>query len=138
MERCVVAWTRSAGMCYLTSVAVQAGAAVDAGVEMPFPADDGLPPIHPGEILADDLEAMDLSAGQFAAHISVPLNAVTEILKGECGVTAPMAVRFGKAFGTDPRYWTNLQSLYEIKKAQAEVGDALAAITPLPYHGVAA
>jgi addiction module HigA family antidote len=125
-------------VCYLTSVAVQAGAAVDAGVEMPFPADDGLPPIHPGEILGDDLEALDLSAGQFAAHIGVPLNAVTEILKGERRVTASMALRFGKAFGTDPRYWTNLQSLYEIKKAQTEIGDALSAITPLPYHGVAA
>jgi addiction module HigA family antidote len=99
---------------------------------MPFPADDGLPPIHPGEILGDDLEAMDLSAGQFAAHIGVSLNAVTGILRGERRVTAPMALRFGKAFGTDPRYWTNLQSLYEIKKAQAEVGDALAAIDLLP------
>lgn len=48
---------------------------------MPFPADDGLPPIHPGEILGDDLEALDLSAGQFAAHIGVPLDAVTEILR---------------------------------------------------------
>jgi antitoxin HigA-1 len=107
-------------------------------LKMPFPADDGLPPIHPGEILGDDLEAMDLSAGQFAAHIGVPLNAVTEILRGERRVTAPMALRFGKAFGTDPRYWTNLQSLYETKKAQAEIGDALSTITPLPYHGVAA
>jgi addiction module HigA family antidote len=86
---------------------------------MPFPADDGVPPIHPGETLGDDLEAMDLSACQFAAHIGVPLSAVTEILRGERSVTAPMAVRFGKAFGTDPRYWTNLQSLFEIKKTQA-------------------
>jgi addiction module HigA family antidote len=99
---------------------------------MPFPAGDGLQPIHPGEILGDDLETMDLSAGQFAAHIGVPPNAVTEILRGKRRVTAPMALRFGKAFGTDPRYWTNLQSLYEIKKAQAEIGDTLAAINPLP------
>ena len=75
---------------------------------MPFPADNGLPSIHPGEILGDDLEAMNLSAAQFAAHVGVPLNAVTEILKGERRVTAPMALRFGKAFGTNPRCWTNM------------------------------
>ena len=80
---------------------------------MTFPAIDNLPPIHPGEILRDDLEALGLSARRFAEHIGVPPNAVTEILRGERRVTAPMALRFAKAFGTDPRYWTNLQSLYE-------------------------
>jgi addiction module HigA family antidote len=83
------------------------------------------------------LEALDLSAGQFAAHIGVPMNAVTEILRGERRVTAPMALRFGKAFGTDPLYWANLQSLYEIKKPQSEIGDALSTTTPLLYHSVA-
>jgi len=105
---------------------------------MTFLATDNLPPVHPGEFLRDDLEALGLSARRFAEHIGVPPNAVTEILRGERRVTAPMALRIGKAFGTDPRYWTNLQSLYETKKAQAEIGDALSAITPLPYHGVAA
>jgi addiction module HigA family antidote len=105
---------------------------------MTFLATDNLPPIHPGEILRDDLEALGLSARRFAEHIGVPPNAVTEILNGQRRVTAPMALRFAKAFGTDPRYWTNLQSLYETKKAQAEIGDALASINPLPHHGVAA
>jgi antitoxin HigA-1 len=105
---------------------------------MTFPATDNLPPIHPGEILRDDLEALGLSARRFAEHIGVPPNAVTEILRGERRVTAPMALRFAKAFGTDPRYWTNLQSLYETKKAQAEIGDALATINPLSHHGRAA
>ena len=73
------------------------------------------PAIHPGEILRDDLEALGLSARRFAEHIGVPPNAVTEILRGERRVTAPMALRFAKAFGTDPRYWTNLRSLYETK-----------------------
>ena len=68
---------------------------------MTFPAIDNLPPIHPGEILRDDLEALSLSARRFAEHIGVPPNAVTEILRGERRVTAPMALRIGKAFGTD-------------------------------------
>jgi addiction module HigA family antidote len=102
---------------------------------MTFPAIDNLPPIHPGEILRDELDALGLSARRFAKHISVPPNAVTEILRGDRRVTAPMALRFAKAFGIDPRYWTNLQSLYETKKAQAEIGDSLALIRPLPHQG---
>lgn len=68
---------------------------------------------------------------RFAEHIGVPPNAVTEILNGDRGVSAVMALRLAQACGTDPRYWTNLQSTYETKKAQAEVGDAIAAIRPL-------
>jgi addiction module HigA family antidote len=91
---------------------------------MTFLAIDSLPPIHPGEILRDDLEALGLSARRFAGYIGVPPNAVTEILNGERRTTAPMALRFAKAFGTDARYWINLQSLYETKKAQqAEIGN---------------
>lgn len=105
---------------------------------MTHPAIDNLPPIHPGEILRDDLEALGLSARRFAGHIGVPPNAVTEILNGERRVTAPMALRLGKAFGTDPRYWTNLQSLYETKLARAEIGDVIDAIKPLPHVGQAA
>ncbi|QCO00230.1 addiction module antidote protein, HigA family (plasmid) [Azospirillum argentinense] len=105
---------------------------------MSYPAIDNLPPIHPGEMLRDELEALGLSARRFAEHIGVPPNAVTEILKGERRVTAPMALRLGKAFGTDPRYWANLQSIYETKVAHAEIGDAIDAIKPLPHVSKAA
>lgn len=99
---------------------------------MSFPAIDKLPPVHPGEILRDELEALNLSARKFADHINVPPNAVTGLLNGDRGVSAQMALRLGRAFGTDARYWTNLQSLYETKRAEAEFGAAIAAITPLP------
>lgn len=105
---------------------------------MSFPAIDNLPPVHPGEFLRDELEALGLSARRFADHIGVPANAVTGILNGGRGVSAQMALRLAKAFGTDARYWTNLQSLYETKLAQAEIADALAAIKPLPTIGEAA
>jgi addiction module HigA family antidote len=98
---------------------------------MSYPAIDNLPPIHPGELLRDELEALGLSARRFADHIGVPANAVTEILKGKRRITAPMALRLGKAFGTDPRYWTNLQGIYETKLARVEIGDAIDAIQPL-------
>lgn len=99
---------------------------------MSYLAIDKLPPVHPGEILRDELEALNLSARKFADHIGVPPNAVTGLLNGDRGVSAQMALRLGRAFGTDARYWMNLQSLYETKRAEAEFGDAIAAITPLP------
>jgi addiction module HigA family antidote len=84
-----------------------------------YPAIDNLPPIHPGEFLRDELEALHMSARGFAAHIGVPPNAITGILNGKRGVSAEMALRFARAFGTSEQYWTNLQSLFEIKKARA-------------------
>ncbi len=87
---------------------------------MSYPADN-LPPIHPGSFLRDELEALDLSARKFAEHIRVPHNAVTGIMNGERSVTAQMAIRLGQAFSTTPQYWLNLQSIYDLKQALAEM-----------------
>ena len=98
---------------------------------MAYPRLDNLPAVHPGEILADELAAVGLSARKFAGHIGVPPNAVTAILNGERRVTAEMALRLGKVFGTGERYWMNLQSRYEAKVAREKMADKLAAIEPL-------
>ncbi len=95
---------------------------------MTYPAIDNLPPIHPGEILRDELEALSLSARKFARHIRVPPNAVTAILNGERGVSAQMALRLGQAFGTGPGYWMRLQDIYEEKCARVELAGVLEGI----------
>jgi addiction module HigA family antidote len=95
---------------------------------MSYAAIDNLPPIHPGEILKDELEALSMSARKFAEHIRVPPNAVTAILNCERGVTAQMALRFGQAFGTGPGYWMRLQDIYEEKRAREELGGVLEGI----------
>ncbi|CAK0758811.1 antitoxin HigA-1 [Azospirillaceae bacterium] len=105
---------------------------------MTFPAIDNLPPVHPGEILRDELEALGLSARRFASHVGVPPNAVSEILNGERRITATMALRLAKAFGTTPQYWTGLQSYYETKLARSELGEKLESIRQLPQIGHAA
>lgn len=92
---------------------------------------DNLPAIHPGEILGDELEALGFSARKFAAHIGVPPNAVTEILKGDRKVTAEMAMRLGQAFGTGEQYWLNLQSYYDAKIARISMGEKIKEIVPL-------
>jgi addiction module HigA family antidote len=78
---------------------------------------NNLPPIHPGRFPRDELEALNLSARKFALRIHTPHNAVTGIMNGDRNITAQMAIRLGKAFGTTPEYWMNLQSIHDLKQA---------------------
>jgi addiction module HigA family antidote len=98
---------------------------------MAYHATDNLPPVHPGEILADELEALGLSARKFAGHIGVPPNAITGIINGDRGISAEMALRLGRAFATGERYWMNLQSNYEAKLAREKMAGKIEAIRPL-------
>lgn len=96
---------------------------------MAYPTDN-LPPIHPGHFLRDELEALGLSARKFSEHIHVPHNAVTGIMNGERSVSAQMAIRLGQAFGTTPQYWMNLQAIYDLKRARAEMPAEALRIAP--------
>jgi len=82
-------------------------------------------PIHPGEVLADDLEALDMSAAALSRRLRVPTNRVTEILNGQRAVTADTALRLAHFFGTSAQFWLNLQILYELRKAEEKVGAAI-------------
>jgi addiction module HigA family antidote len=79
--------------------------------------------IHPGEILAEELVALDnISANQFAKYIGVPTNRVTGILNKQRAITADTALRLSKFFGTTAEFWLNLQDAYDIKFAQQKSG----------------
>ena len=62
-------------------------------------------PIHPGETLREDLDAIGMSAAELARRIEVPVNCVTEILNGRSAVTADTALRLGRFFGTSGEFW---------------------------------
>jgi addiction module HigA family antidote len=79
--------------------------------------------IHPGEHLAEELTELGLSAAELSRQIDVPVNRVTGIINGQRGITADTALRLGHWFGMSPEFWLNLQSLYELRLARAEVGD---------------
>ena len=72
-------------------------------------------PIHPGEILRDELDFLNLSANQFAMKLHVPANRITSILNGKRAITAETALRFAKFFGTSPELWINLQTAFDLK-----------------------
>ena len=79
-------------------------------------------PIHPGEILADELEEIALSASQLAALIEVPPNRVYQILSGKRNLTADTALRLSRYFGTSADFWMNLQTAYELDLARQQIG----------------
>jgi antitoxin HigA-1 len=81
--------------------------------------------IHPGEHLAEELEALDMSAAELARQIKVPTNRITEILNGRRSITGDTALRLGHFFGTSPDLWMNLQKLYELRVAENKMGTAI-------------
>jgi addiction module HigA family antidote len=85
-------------------------------------------PIHPGEILADELNELDMSAAELGRTLHVPTNRITQILKGQRAITADTALRLGKWLGTGAELWLNLQKSYELRQAQQELVDELKTI----------
>ena len=83
-------------------------------------------PVHPGEILSDDLEELSMSATALARALAVPTNRVTAILKGQRGITADTALRLSRYFGTSPQLWLNLQKTFELRQAEIESGQEIA------------
>ena len=83
---------------------------------------NGMRPVHPGEILREELEEIDMSASALATALSVPPNRITEILNGRRGITADTALRLSRYFGTTPQLWLNLQMSFELRSAQIEAG----------------
>lgn len=76
---------------------------------------------HPGEVLREEyLIPLGMSARGLAKLLGVPANRVTEIMRGERDVSADTAIRLGRYFKTDPRFWLNLQAAYDLSKAQGE------------------
>jgi addiction module HigA family antidote len=88
-------------------------------------ARDGLPPIHPGMILRDEIDALELSANRLARALAIPTNRITAILNGTRAITADTALRLARLFGTSPEFWMNLQQDYELKQARVEAGEAI-------------
>jgi antitoxin HigA-1 len=94
--------------------------------------------IHPGEHLAEELEALDMSAAALARKIDVPTNRVTQILNGTRAITGDTALRLAHFFGTSAQFWLNLQSLYDLRRAQEKAGNSIKGLPRLkraePVH----
>ncbi len=94
--------------------------------------------VHPGEHLAEELEALDMSAAELARKLDVPTNRVTQILHGTRSITGDTALRLAHFFGTSAQFWLNLQTLYDLRLAQQKTGKAIKSLPrlkrPEPVH----
>jgi addiction module HigA family antidote len=86
-----------------------------------------LPPVHPGEILAEEfLGPLELTQYRLAQDISVPPRRINEIVHGKRAVTADTALRLARYFGTSDQFWLNLQARYDLETERDRLGARLA------------
>ena len=83
---------------------------------------NGMRPVHPGEILREELDELGLSANALAKALDVPTNRITAILRGQRGITDDTALRLARYFGTTPQLWQNLQKAFELRVVEIESG----------------
>jgi addiction module HigA family antidote len=87
-----------------------------------------LPPIHPGEVIADELATIGISVAALARALDVPQSRMAEVVKGSRGITADTALRLGAYFGTSARMWLNLQAAYDLATAEARDGQRITSV----------
>jgi len=80
-----------------------------------------LPPIHPGELLRDELAEIGISLNELGRALRVPMNRISAIVNGKRAITVDTAMRLARYFGTSPQYWLNLQSAYDLEVAEREI-----------------
>ena len=94
---------------------------------------DGMPPIHPGEYIAEDLEEWEMSAAEFDAALAVPTGTTASLVAERLSITPELALRLSHYMCTGPEIWLGLQASYDLKIAERKHGAAIAAqVTPRP------
>lgn len=98
-----------------------------------------LRPVHPGDILLHDfMEPLKLSSYKLAKELGVTAPTVNEIVRRRRAVTAEMALRLSRYFGTSAQLWLNLQSQHDLEVASQKIGKKVErAIHPLPRPDLA-
>ncbi len=92
-----------------------------------------MPFTHPGRILKREMAERGLSANALALALRTPSGRITDILNGKRGVSPETALRLGRYFGNSARFWLNLQTAFELARAESEIGSRIAAeVAPAP------
>ena len=90
-----------------------------------------IPLPHPGVVLREEfLEPMGLSVYALAKAIGVSRSRINGVCRGEQGVTAAIALRLGRFFGVDPRWFMNMQTQYDLQIEASRLAEKIAAISP--------
>jgi antitoxin HigA-1 len=81
--------------------------------------------VHPGDVLKDEIDELNLSVSELARQIGVPANRLSQIIRGKRAVTGDTALRLGHWFGMNPQFWMNLQASHDLAQARAAIGAAV-------------
>ena len=100
-------------------------------------SNDDTAPVHPGQVLADELSELAISSADFAAALSIPVATAEALLAQRIGITPELTLRISHYFGTTARFWTDLQNAYDLHVAERKHGATIAAqIKPLPPYSI--
>jgi len=83
---------------------------------------NGMRPVHPGEILSEELDELGMTADALADALDIPADIILTVLKGEGRLIADMALRLSRYLGTTPQLWLNLQKTFELRSTEIEKG----------------
>ena len=89
--------------------------------------------IHPGEHVQEEIEALGLTPEAFAEQLGVPVSRVQSLVDGKSNLDADMALRLGHYFRMSPDFWLKLQNLYDLRCAEARLGESLQQL-PVAKH----
>ncbi len=73
-------------------------------------------PVHPGEVLQDEMNELELTQVALAEHIGVLPKTINEICRGRRGISAEMALKLARALGGAPQFWLNLQNNWALSQ----------------------
>jgi len=83
-------------------------------------------PIHPGEVLREEfLVPLNMSAHALALELKVPAPRINDIVRERRAITPDTALRLARYFGNTPQFWMNLQTSYDLKRAEREIGEKI-------------
>ena len=89
---------------------------------------------HPGEILKHELAEIGMTPTELARQIEVPANRLSQIINGKRSITGDTALRLAHWFNTDPQFWMNLQTQFDLVAAKEAAGAAIEALPTAPAH----
>ncbi len=84
-------------------------------------------PIHPGEIIREEyLAPLQMTAHALAMALRVPAPRINDIVRERRAITPDTALRLARYFNTTAQFWLNLQSSFDLKQTENEVGRKIA------------
>ena len=83
-------------------------------------------PIHPGEILLEEfLKPLKMSANALSIALRIPAPRINDIVRQKRGLSADTALRLARYFGSTAQFWLNLQTAYELKIVEQQMGTSI-------------